>query len=329
MSTGLLALLDDVAALAKVAAVTLDDVAAQATEATSNAAGIVLDDTAVTPRYVVGFSSDRELPIIAKIAVGSLKNKLLFLLPGALVLSLAAPWSVTPLLMAGGSYLCLEGFHKLADYVRPAHAHDGHDTPEAGNAPRAMTPQDFETAKVASAIRTDFILSAEIMAVTLSSVATESFWMQAVVLGVVGVAMTMLVYGAVAMIVRADDWGAALARSQSPLLVSAGRGIVSSMPALLSTLSFVGMLAMLWVGGGIIVHGLHELGVHAPEELIHHAAESAAHSLGVLPDAVEWLVTASLSALGGIALGAVIAPLEHYLMPPLRRLLATLTPKKA
>jgi hypothetical protein len=311
MSTGLIALLDDVAALAKVAAASLDDAAAQATKAGGKAAGIVIDDAAVTPRYVVGFASDRELPIIGKIAMGSLKNKMLFLLPGALVLSWLAPWIITPLLMIGGAYLCLEGFHKVAELIKP-HAHEAHD--DAPGEP--MTPKQFEDAKVNSAIRTDFILSAEIMAISLATVSSSPLWLQAIALAVVGIGMTALVYGAVAIIVRADDWGAALARTRNGATQALGRAIVQGMPHFLTMLSHVGMVAMLWVGGGILIHGAHSLGWHAPEDLQHAIAHALASAIPVLGGIIEWLVNASIAAAIGLLVGALVAVAEEQALEP-------------
>jgi predicted DNA repair protein MutK len=212
--------LDDLATLTKVAASSLDDAGAQAAKAGSKAAGIVIDDAAVTPRYVVGLAAERELPIIGKIAVGSLKNKLLLLLPGALVLSVFAPWAITPLLMAGGAFLCLEGYHKVMDLVRPGHGTHNETTSSA------QTPEELEKERVASAIRTDFILSAEIMAITLATVTDSPVWVQAIVLGVVGAGMTLVVYGAVAVIVKTDDAGVALARASLRPVRALGRGIV-------------------------------------------------------------------------------------------------------
>ncbi len=314
MATGLIALLDDVAALAKVAAASLDDAAAQSAKATSKAMGIVIDDAAVTPRYVVGFAADRELPIIGKIAAGSLKNKLLFLLPGALILSLVAPWVITPLLMLGGAYLCLEGFEKVLDTVRPHAAHGDVSDPSG-----ATTPQELEAAKVASAIRTDFILSAEIMAITLSSVAGAPFALRAGVLAAVGVGMTALVYGAVAVIVKADDWGAALARGRNPVLRAVGRAVVTGMPGFLKGLSLIGMVAMLWVGGGILIHGLHGLGVHAPEDALHRLGEAAAHGLPMAAGFANWFAQAFVSAIVGLVVGAAVAPLAHSMSAVLAR----------
>ena len=318
MSSGLLALLDDIAALAKVAAAALDDAAAQAVKAGSKAAGIVIDDAAVTPRYVVGFTADRELPIIARIAYGSLKNKFLILLPGALILSLVAPWAITPILMAGGAFLCLEGWHKVAELFHPHHDHAAE-----GEVAAVLSAAEFEQAKVSSAIRTDIILSAEIMAISLASVADSPFITQAIVLAIVGLGMTVLVYGAVALIVRADDMGAALARSSSRFSRAIGAGIVKGMPGFLRALSFVGMIAMLWVGGGIVIHGLAGLGLAGPEHVIHDIAEAVAALLPALAGLLAWLVTAGIQALFGLMLGYVVSlAVDHIAMPLWRRLRA-------
>lgn len=310
MTSGWIALLDDLASLTKVAASSLDDAAGQAAKAGSKAAGIVIDDAAVTPRYVVGLAAERELPIIAKIAVGSLKNKLLVLLPGALLLSFVAPWAITPLLMAGGAFLCLEGYHKVVDLIRPGHS-DGKQA-----APVAQTAEELEKERVSSAIRTDFILSAEIMAITLASVTSSPVWMQTLVLGVVGIGMSLLVYGAVAVIVKADDAGLALARAGHGPVRALGRGIVLGMPVFLKVLSLVGMVAMLWVGGGILIHGLHELGVHGPEKAVHHAAEVVASGVPALKSLVTWLVGASIAAVIGVGVGALVDPLANHLLVP-------------
>ncbi len=300
MSTGLLALLDDVAAIAKVAAASIDDVAAMSARAGVKAAGIVIDDAAVTPRYVVGFGPERELPIIRRIAVGSLRNKLLFLLPGALLLAAFAPWAITPLLMAGGLYLCFEGAEKLAETLLHR---DEHKAAEAA----VGTPAEQEEARVAGAIRTDFILSAEIMAITLASLPPAGFWMQAATLAVVATGVTVAVYGAVALIVKADDAGVALAR-RGGVWASMGQAVVRAMPPFLAALSWLGMLAMLWVGGGIILHGLEGFGVTAPGHAVHGVAHAAAVLVSGLPPALggvlEWLVGALLSGLFGLAVGA-------------------------
>lgn len=311
MTSGWMALLDDLTALTKVAASSLDDVGVQAAKAGSKAAGIVIDDAAVTPRYVVGLAADRELPIIAKITIGSLKNKLLVLLPGALVLGFFAPWAITPLLMAGGAFLCLEGFHKVMDLIHPGHT--GHEE----TVPIAQSALELENQRVASAIRTDFILSAEIMAITLSTVATSTVWLQAMVLGLVGTVMTLLVYGAVAVIVKADDAGLALARSGHGPVRVLGRVIVLGMPYFLKLLSFVGMIAMLWVGGGILIHGMHELGLHAPEQAVHHAAEAVAKLVPAIESILVWLVSAGLAAVLGVIIGALVDPLTRHVLTPL------------
>ncbi len=312
MSSGLFALLDDIAALAKVTASSIDDASALAAKAGSKAAGIVIDDAAVTPRYVVGLAAERELPIIAKIAKGSLKNKLLILLPGALVLSLIAPWIITPLLMAGGAFLCLEGYHKVMDLIRPKH----HDLTEKAEA-APMTAIELEAAQVASAVRTDFILSAEIMAITLAGISESPLWMQAVVLAIVGLGMTLLVYGVVAIIVKADDAGVALATSRTGFIRTAGRALVTGMPYFLKSLSFVGMIAMLWVGGGIIIHGLHVLGVHGPEKTVHHAAEVFASLLPSAHALMLWLGAAGIAAVLGVIIGALVDPMVKHLLQPL------------
>jgi predicted DNA repair protein MutK len=309
MSTGLLALLDDVAGIAKVAAASIDDVALQAGKAGAKAAGVVIDDAAVTPRYVVGFAAARELPIVRRIATGSLKNKLLFLLPAALALGALAPWAITPLLVLGGGFLCYEGAEKVWEAVAPhaAHAHEE----KTGAAP--VDAQALEDAKVAGAIRTDFILSAEIMAIALATVATASFAMQAVVLAVVGIGITVVVYGAVAVIVKADDAGMALARGGNGALRALGRGIVAGMPPFLKALAVVGTAAMLWVGGGIVIHGLEELGFGTPGHLVH-ALQHA-----VPEGAAAWLAGAAASGVFGLALGAALIPaVEHAIAPAAR-----------
>lgn len=317
MSTGLIALLDDLAALTKIAAASLDDAGTQVAKAGSKAAGIVIDDAAVTPRYVVGLTADRELPIIRQIAAGSLKNKLLLLLPGALMLSWLAPWVITPLLMLGGAFLCMEGYHKVMDLIRPGgHGHDDESVTAA-----SQTAHEREAERIGSAVRTDFILSAEIMAITLASVSSSPMWMQAVVLAVVGLGMTFLVYGVVALIVKADDCGLYLARLGSGILRTLGRGIVSGMPFFLKVLSFVGMIAMLWVGGGILTHGLHEMGVHGPEAIIHHAAASVAEFIPSLASFMTWLTSAGISAVLGILIGAFVDfSVKHFLAPVYQRL---------
>ncbi|BCS30881.1 hypothetical protein TBR22_A00820 [Luteitalea sp. TBR-22] len=307
MASGFFALLDDIAAIAKVAAGSLDDVALQALKAGKKTAGIVIDDAAVTPRYVVGSAAARELPIIAKIAWGSLKNKTLYLLPGALVLSAFAPWAITPLLMVGGAYLCFEGYEKVHHLLHPA--------PAPAPGATAKGPVD-EGATVASAIRTDFILSAEIMALTLASVTTPSLLNKAVVMGLVGLVVTAAVYGAVALIVKADDAGIHLAaEGESAAVRSLGVGIVRAMPVLLKTLSFVGMLAMLWVGGGILLHGLEEYGLGTIPHAIHEFASHAGAPLGAASGVVTWLIDATAAGVVGLAIGWVVARVAAIAAP--------------
>ncbi|MBS7810357.1 DUF808 domain-containing protein [Roseococcus pinisoli] len=320
MASGLIALLDDVAALAKIAAASLDDMAGQAAKAGSKAVGVVIDDAAVTPRFVVGFAADREVPIVKKIAIGSLKNKLLFLLPAALALSLLAPWAITPLLMLGGAFLCYEGAEKVLHALRPHAAEPQAAAAEEG----AKDAVALEEARVASAIKTDFVLSAEIMALSLATIPESSFWMQAVILAVVGVSLTVLVYGVVALIVRTDDLGLAMAAGRfgdGSAVRAIGRGLVRGMPGFLKLLGTVGTAAMLWVGGGILLHGLEGFGLAAPAAAVHDAAAAAARLVPPVGGAAGWLVTATVSALLGLAVGAVLVPLVGRIaMPLLERL---------
>lgn len=301
MSSGLFALLDDIAAIAKVAAASIDDTAVQALKASKNAVGIVIDDTAVTPRYVVGFAADRELPIIGKIALGSLKNKLLILLPGALALSFFAPWAITPLLMAGGAFLCFEGYEKFHAMMQPP----------AATAAGVTKTSENEDQKVANAIRTDFILSAEIMAITLGTLAPESsFANKAAVLGFVGLLVTVGVYGLVALIVKADDFGVYLAQpGRSSISQAIGRGLVNGMPPFLKFLGTLGMAAMLWVGGGIILHGLTDYGLGAIPHGIHDFAGVIGGVFGPLAGLMTWLVDATVAGVFGLFVGWVIAKL--------------------
>jgi predicted DNA repair protein MutK len=321
MSSGLLALLDDVAAIAKVAAASVDDVVGMAAKTGVKSAGVLIDDAAVTPRYVVGFTADRELPIIRKIALGSLKNKLFFLLPAALILTLVAPWAVTPLLMLGGLYLCFEGAEKVAQIAGFGHHHDT----DGGSRlrPRPATPEALERRRVQGAIRTDFILSAEIMALTLAAIPAETaFAQKAAVLAIVGVGVTMAVYGAVALIVKADDFGVHLANRKTltplgPASQALGRGIVAAMPGFLKTLAFVGTMAMLWVGGGILIHGLAVMGWEGPEHLQHALAHEAEAFGGWIGAAAGWLAGALAAFVLGLAVGLVLMPLAERVIAPL------------
>ena len=327
MSIGLIALLDDVAGLAKAAAASVDDIATQAAKAGVKAAGVVIDDAAVTPRYVVGFAAARELPIVWKIAAGSLRNKLLFLLPAALVLSLFAPSLITPLLLFGGAYLCYEGTEKVYEALFPdqAHAHEARLGSVASNGPT------HEDKKVASAIKTDFILSAEIMAITLAAVPEGSFIVRAAVLALVGVGITAAVYGAVALIVKADDAGVALASrpgrgALGRVTRSLGRGVVIAMPVLLKGLGVVGTAAMIWVGGGIIVHGLDEYGLGLIAGTIHHASEMASQALPAVAGLAGWAVAAFGSGIVGLLVGAALIPITEFVLAPAWRTLVRRRP---
>jgi len=304
MPSGLVALLDDVAGITKLAAASLDDVGAAAGKAGSKAIGVVVDDTAVTPRYVVGLAPERELPIIFKIAVGSLRNKLLILLPAALILSAFAPQAITPLLMLGGAFLCFEGAEKVLEAFGDKHGMEEETPTEAAH---------LEQSKVSGAIRTDLILSAEIMAIALSSVAESPLLSQAVVLALVGIGITIGVYGVVGLIVKMDDIGLHLAKRRGAATRAFGRGLVRGMPIVMQLLSIVGTAAMIWVGGGILVHGLEGLGLHEPAGTIHHASEAAAHASGALGGFTGWLVTALLSGLLGLVVGGVIAFVVHQI----------------
>jgi predicted DNA repair protein MutK len=311
MSGGLLALLDDVVALTKIAAATLDDAAGQAVKVGSKAAGVVIDDAAVTPRYVTGLAAQRELPIIGRIALGSIKNKILFLLPAALLLSVFLPQAITPLLMLGGLYLAYEGFEKLLHMVT------GHSDTHAVIATEApVDAKVLEDQKVTGAIRTDFILSAEIMAIALANITAPDLTTKAIVLASVALLITAAVYGAVALIVKADDFGVALARRGGLISGPIGRALVRGMPPFLQALTVVGTIAMLWVGGGILVHGLQEYGVTGPEHVIHDLAEAVRSAIPVASDVFAWATGALGAALVGIVAGAVTALLVKIVSAP-------------
>ncbi len=305
MSGGLAALLDDIAAIAKLAAASIDDVGAAAGRASVKAAGVVVDDTAVTPRYVQGFTPDRELPIIKRITIGSIRNKLLFILPAIMVLSQFLPWALTPLLMLGGTYLCFEGAEKIWEKI------SGHDAGE--EAPAVVQGGDHEKDMVAGAIRTDFILSAEIMVIALNEVATEPFLSRLIILIVVAFAITIGVYGFVALIVKMDDIGLHLSRKDSGAARVIGRGLVAAMPVLLRWLAIIGTIAMLWVGGHILLVGADTLGWHWPYALVHHAEEAVASAVSVGSGALAWLTNTLGSAIAGLIVGAVVVLVMHLL----------------
>ena len=306
MPSGLAALLDDVAAIAKMAAASVDDVSAAASRASVKAAGVVVDDAAVTPGYAMGFSPQRELPIIGKIAIGSLKNKFLILMPGALLISAFAPWALTPLLMMGGAYLCFEASEKI--WEKLAGHGDGETTPDE----LALSSEEQEKKMVGSAIRTDLILSAEITAIALADLAERPLATQAAALAVVGLLITVAVYGAVALIVKMDDIGLHLAERRLASTRALGRGLVKAMPMVLTALATIGTLAMLWVGGGILVHGLHEFHL----DLLPGLIESLGHAAGQVPligPVTAWLATAAASAIVGLVTGGVIVAILHFL----------------
>jgi len=302
MPSGLIALLDDVATIAKLAAASLDDVAGAAGKASTKAAGVVIDDTAVTPRYAVGLAPERELPIIGKIAWGSIKNKVLFLLPLALLLTAFAPFLITPLLMVGGAYLAFEATEKIVEKLRHEHEHEEQLVD-------AMCDQrELEKLQVKGAIRTDFILSAEIMAIALASLEHLTLLTTALALLVVALAITAGVYGAVALIVKLDDIGLHMAQRRNRPTQRFGNALVHVVPKMLSALAAIGTAAMLWVGGGILLHGLEELHllVQVPE-LVHSVALTIAGEAGRLENVVEWFVGALGGAIVGLVIGGAIA----------------------
>ena len=310
--SGLIALLDDVAALTRVAATSLDDVAGMAAKAGTKAAGVIIDDAAVTPKYVTGLDPKRELPIIWKIARASFFSKLVILLPVAMLLYYFAPFLLIPLLMMGGLYLCFEGAEKIYHVLAPKH--DNH-----ANAEPVTDPAKLEETCVKGAIKTDFILSAEIMTISLNGIVDEfpdaGLWLQGMTLAVVAIAITIAVYGTVALIVKMDDAGAWMALNGR---TGAGRGfgmvLVHGMPHLLTTLSIVGTAAMLWVGGSILVHGLHDLGLeYGPYEIIKGWATAIAGPSGF----GNWAVTAFCDGVIGLVVGLCLIPLVTKVIAPL------------
>ncbi|KIN60791.1 DUF808 domain containing protein [Sulfitobacter noctilucae] len=325
--SGLIALLDDVAAIAKVAASSIDDVIGQAAKAGTKAAGAVIDDAAVTPKYVQGFEASRELPVIWRITKGSLKNKLVFLLPAGLALSAFAPWAIAPLLMLGGAYLCFEGAEKVAHALGWAHGHEDFAHKEEV----IEDPAHLEEQKAQGAIKTDFILSAEIMTIALSAIPTSTFWMEAATLAAVAVMITVAVYGSVAIIVKMDDLGLVMAnKGRLGLTRTLGRAIVRGMPGFLKLLTIVGTAAMLWVGGSIIVHGLEELGLGTLGHWIHDAAYAVAHMVPpAIEGATEWVAKAAMDGVFGLALGLLLIPIGEKIVTPAWRAIFARKPKKA
>ena len=304
-------MLDDVAAIAKVAASSIDDIVSAAAKSGAKAAGVVIDDAAVTPKYAHGFAAERELPIIWRISLGSLRNKMLILLPAALALSAFFPQGITPLLMIGGLYLCFEGAEKLFHALFP------HGDPEVAKDFDVKDPSHLEEEKVAGAIKTDFVLSAEIMTIALAAIPDQVFWMEAAILAVVGIGITVLVYGSVALIVKMDDVGLFMARRGRLAPTRAlGRGLVLFMPHLMDILSTIGTAAMLWVGGSILTHGAEVLGYGWPAHQIEVVAAAAAQLVPVAEGLVHWLTAAAINGVIGTALGFVLIPLVTRAITP-------------
>lgn len=303
MSAGLAALLDDVAALARAAAASVDDVAAGAGRASVKAAGVIVDDAAVTPRYVQGLDPARELPMIRRIAIGSVRNKLLLILPVILLLSQFVEWLLTPILMVGGAYLCFEGAEKLWEAIGPHRHHKQ-------QASAAQDPAD-EDSLVSGAVRTDLILSAEIMVISLNEVADEPFLSRAIILIAVALLITAIVYGSVALIVKMDDVGLRLAQTREGAVATFGRGLVRAMPVVMSVLSTVGIAAMLWVGGHILLVGLQDLGAPWLYDQVHHVEEDVHRALGALGGLGGWLTNTVASAILGVVVGAVVLAVVH------------------
>ena len=300
-------LLDDIAALAKLAAASIDDVGAAAGRATAKAAGVVVDDTAVTPQYLRSVAAKRELPIVKKIAVGSIRNKLVFILPAALLLSQFLPWLLPIILMIGGTYLAYEGAEKIWHKV------SGHHDAEL---PATEVSPEAEKKMIAGAVRTDLILSAEIMVIALAEVADEPFWSRLAILVVVAFVITIIVYGIVAAIVKMDDVGLRLAQNSSGFSKTLGRGMVKAMPRVLAVISVVGTVAMLWVGGHILLVNLGADGtgwIPAPYEWVHHLEVAIHDGAGALGGTLGWLFNTLCSAIIGLVVGAVVVAVLHLL----------------
>lgn len=305
MAGGLAGLLDDIAALAKVAAASIDDVGTAAGKASAKAAGVVIDDTAVTPAYVRGLAAARELPIIKKIAIGSLRNKLVFIIPVALLLSAVVPILVDIILMCGGTFLCFEGAEKI--YHKVAHRDDDEHRSEP-EVPTVMQGPEAEEKTVKGAVRTDLILSAEIMVISLKGLiddGDDGIIRQAIILIIVAFLITAAVYGIVALIVKMDDIGLKLAEQESETSQTVGRALVRGMPKLLKWLTIIGTAAMLWVGGHIILVGTHDLGwdgIYGPV----HDLEETIHDSGGLGGVLAWLFNTGVSAIIGLIIGVVV-----------------------
>ena len=310
--SGFLALLDDVAAIAKIAAASVDDISANAAKAGSKTIGVLIDDAAVTPNYVVGITAARELPMIGKIAMGSLRNKAL-LIPVLLALDYFLPIAITALLMIGGAYLCFEGAEKVWHKLFPNEEH------HENGAQEDKDPTALEEKRVAGAIKTDLILSAEIMTLALSMIETNSIWIELATLIVVGIMITVLVYGVVAVIVKLDDFGVLMARKgRLSATRTLGRFTVRAVPKLLLVLTIIGTAAMLWVGGNIFIHGLHGLGVHQPFAWITETAANLATYVSTgLASTANWFATAFADGVFGFVLGSLIVIFMAKIAEPL------------
>lgn len=304
MSVGLVALLDDIAALARAAAASLDDIAAASLKASAKAAGVVVDDAAVTPQYVAGIEPNRELPIIWKIARGSIINKLCIILPVALLLSQFIPWLLQPLLMLGGAFLCFEGAEKIVTSIR--------NRGGGGDAPKAVESAQDEKAITSGAIRTDLILSAEIMVIALNEVTDQPFWNRLAILIVVAVVITAAVYGAVALLVKIDDIGLRMAAGGRAAKRRFGLWLVQVMPGVFTFISIVGTVAMLWVGGHLILVGMASLGFHTPYDLVHHLEQFGAQVPGI-GSVLGWCINTLCSLVFGLILGTLIVGIVHLL----------------
>nr|WP_217432791.1 DUF808 domain-containing protein [Pseudarthrobacter oxydans] len=304
----MVALLDDVAALARIAAASVDDVAAGAAKAGAKAAGVVIDDAAVTPQYVSGADPSRELPMIKRIFWGSLRNKLLIILPALLLISAFLPWAIPFILMLGGTYLCFEGAEKVWHKIRRDHSDE--------KAPAVERGPEAEAKVVKGAITTDFILSCEIMVISMNEVAAESIWARAAILVVVALAITVLVYGAVALIVKMDDIGLHLAAKDSAGSQRFGELLVKGMPAVLAAITLIGTVAMLWVGGHIMLQGAYDLGWHLPYDLVH-ALEAPVAGIAGIGGLLAWLVNTLCSAVLGLAWGLAVMAVLHPLLKAL------------
>ncbi len=294
LATSLLALIDDIATV-------LDDVSVMTKVAAKKTAGVLGDDLALNAQQVTGVKADRELPVVWAVAKGSFRNKAI-LVPAALLISAFLPWAITPLLMLGGAFLCYEGFEKLAH--RFLHkSHGEHVETVRALADPSVDMVAFEKKKISGAVRTDFILSAEIIAITLGTVAAASFSQQVLVLVGIAILMTVGVYGLVAAIVKLDDLGLALSKRASGAVSAIGRGILSVAPWLMKSLSVIGTAAMFMVGGGILTHGIRA---------VHHFIESSAHDALGLPyvgAVLGGLLPTLLDAAFGIVAGALVLAL--------------------